>query len=368
MPETDPLTEVLPTRWHEGYRPRAGLRRLRESWVAIAQIVLAVSAAYLVSGLLIGHKMPLLAATVTISSLGLLRSARPGAVLQTVLGMLTGIAISELALLVLDPGWWQLAIVLTLTLVVARFLSPAPGFPISAGIQAAIAFMLPLGDFTGMRILDGAVGGVMALIVTALLPRNPMHVVRRDARALFDDVDGTMNRVSQGLRRGDRIRADRGLVKARDLQRPLDMWGTSISTGQAISSMSPFLRSRRLELARMKRMQDAMDLATRNLRVVARRALYAVDDGEPRPALADLVGEIRRAVALVAACVDDAAAEPAARDALGRIAEALDPVELLPEAPLGDQNVILSMRPLVVDLLVAAGEEREVASARIPRI
>ncbi|WP_221585888.1 aromatic acid exporter family protein [Microbacterium sp. G2-8] len=368
MSESDPLTEVLPARWHSGYRPRVGLLRLRESWAAIAQIVIAASAAYGIAHVLIGHTTPLLAVTVTISSLGLLRDARPSKVIQTVAGMLTGIAISEIALLFLRPGWWELAVVLTLTLVIARFISPSPGFPISAAIQSAIAFMLPLGTFTGMRILDGAVGGIMALLVTALLPRNPMRAILRDAHIAFADADRAMSRVAQGLRRGDRLRAERGLQKARELQTPLGVWATSLESGRAISQVSPFLRARRQQLARLVRIQEAMDLATRNLRVVARRAHYAVEDGIERPALADLIGDVQRATALVAECLEDPSCEQDAQDALCAIARRLDPAELLPRAQLGDQNVVVSLRPMVVDLLVAAGEARSDAAHELPRV
>ncbi|WP_110588234.1 FUSC family protein [Microbacterium suaedae] len=368
MPDTDPLTSVVPTRWHAGYRPRAGLLRLRDSWVALVQIVLAASASFGIAHILIGHAMPLLAVTVTISSLGLSRDARPSHVAQTVGGMLTGIAISELALLFLVPGWWELAVVLALTLAIARFLSPSPQFPIAAAIQTAIAFMLPLGQFTGMRILDGAIGGVMAILVTALLPRNPMGAILRDARAVFGDVDRAMARLVRGLRRGDRLRSERALQKARELQGPLSAWATSLDSGQAISSVSPFLRSRRLELARLRRIHDAMDLATRNLRVVARRAHYAVEDGEPREEVAAVVEEIRRATEILAVAVDDVSQEQAAQAALRGIATRLDPAALAPNGRIGDQSVLASLRPLVVDLLVAAGEPRADASHEVPRV
>nr|WP_165137821.1 FUSC family protein [Microbacterium amylolyticum] len=358
----------MPTRWQSRYRPRAGIVRLRDSWAAIAQIVIAAAGAYGIAHLLFGHQTPLLAVTVTISSLGLARDARPSKVLQTVAGMLTGIAISEIALLFLRPGWWQLAVVLAVTLVIARFMSPSPGFPIAAGIQTAIAFMLPLGEFTGMRILDGAVGGVMALLVTALLPRNPIKAILRDAHVVFADVDRTMSRVSQGLRRGDRLRAERGLQKARELEGSLASWETSLESGRAISSMSPFLRSRRQQLARLARIMSAMDLVTRNLRLVARRAHYAVEDGQPRPVLARLIGDVQRSVALVSECLTDPSAETAAQDEVRRIARTLDPALLLPGAGLGDQNVVVSLRPLVVDLLVAAGEPRDDAAHELPRI
>lgn len=368
MAESDPLTQVVPARWHSGYRPRAGLVRLRDSWVAITQIVAATTAAFVLAHVLFGHETPLLAATVTISSLGLLRDARPSKVLQTVAGMLTGIAIAEVLLLALGPGWWQLAIALAVTLTVGRFLSPSPQFPISAAVQTAIAFMLPLGQYPGERLLDGAIGGALALIVTSLLPRNPMRAVARDAREVFDGFDRALARVVQGLRRGDRLRAERGLARARELQQPVQVWASSLESGQAISRMSPFLRGRRQELARLQAMQQAMDLATRNLRVVARRVHYAVDDGEPRPELADVLASVQRAAALVSTAVDDPDRDGEARAALREIAATLDPAALLPRARLGDQNVVASLRPMVVDLLVAAGEPRDAAARALPRV
>ncbi|WP_261165920.1 aromatic acid exporter family protein [Microbacterium sp. Marseille-Q6965] len=368
MAESDPLTQIVPTRWHSGYRPRAGLVRLRDSWIAIVQIVAAATAAFVLAHVLLGHETPLLAATVTISSLGLLRDARPSKVLQTVAGMLTGIAIAEVLLLAWGPGWWQLAITLAVTLAVGRFLSPSPQFPISAAVQTAIAFMLPLGQYPGARLLDGAIGGALALLVTSLLPRNPMRAVVRDAREVFEEFDRALARVVQGLRRGDRLRAERGLTRARDLQHPVQVWAASLESGQAISRMSPFLRGRRQELARLQAMQHAMDLATRNLRVVARRVHYAVDDGQARPELADVLASVQRAAALVAVALDHPDRDGEAREALRAIAATLDPAALLPRARLGDQNVVASLRPMVVDLLVAAGEPREVAAGALPRI
>ncbi|MTE23440.1 aromatic acid exporter family protein [Microbacterium sp. ZXX196] len=368
MSEPDPLTQVTPARWHHGYRPRAGVARLRESWIAIAQIVVAASAGYALAHLVLGHDTPLLAATVTISSLGLLRDARPAKVAQTIAGMLTGIAISELALLAMGPGWWQLAIVLTITLIVGRFVSPSPQFPLAAAVQAAIAFILPVGDFAGLRLLDGAIGGATALIVTALLPRNPMRAIARDAHEVWGGLDHAMTRVVQGLRRGDRLRAERGLALARELQAPVTAWSVALESGRAISRVSPFLHTRRLELARLGRIQQAADLATRNLRVLARRAHYAVEDGAPREGLADLVGEVQAAAALVAGCVTDPGAESRAQEALRAIARRLDPAALVPRAQLGDQNVVTSLRPMVVDLLVAAGVDRSEAAHELPRI
>ena len=41
---------------------------------------------------------------------------------------------------------------------------------------------------------------------------------------------------------------------------------------------------------------------------------------------------------------------------------------MLPDASLGDQNLVAAMRPLVVDLLTATGLSPAEARAEIPRI
>ena len=114
-----PVTLPIRTGWQARLDPTPALRRVRDSAIPIAQIVVAATAAYAVAAYVFGHPAPLLAATVTVSSLGLVRDARPRRVLETVIGMLVGIIVAELLLLVAGSGWWQLALALGATLVVA---------------------------------------------------------------------------------------------------------------------------------------------------------------------------------------------------------------------------------------------------------
>ena len=102
-----------------------------------------------------------------------------------------------------------------------------------------------------------------------------------------------MATLAQALRRGDRLRAERGLEKARALQPLVDAWSTSLDSGIAIARISPFLRRQRSELQRHERIRQSTDLATRNLRVIARAWSYLCDDSVPRPVAADLLGGAR---------------------------------------------------------------------------
>ncbi|GAA1465403.1 FUSC family protein [Microbacterium thalassium] len=365
--EPPPVTAAVPTTWRTRLDPRPALSRLRGSGIAIVQIVVAATAAFSFAHYVLGHEVPLLAATVTVSSLGLVRDARPRRVLETVVGMVVGIAVAELLFTLTGTGWWQLALALGATLVIARLLSSQPGFAMAAAIQSLIVMIIPASS-PFSRLIDGAIGGVAALLVTALIPRDAVRSARRDGAAVFAAFEAAGGALVQALRRGDRLRGERGLTKARGLQPLLDRWRESLDTGLGIARISPFLRRQRAELERQERVHQSMDLASRNLRVIARRAAYLVDDGVPRPVAADLIAEMLRAATLIAHSLDDIADAPAARASLIALAGRLDPAKILPEASLGDQNLIAALRPFVVDLLTATGMPHAEARAVVPRI
>ncbi|GAA1994906.1 FUSC family protein [Microbacterium pumilum] len=367
QPPTSALTTPISTGWRARIDPRRRLSRVRESAVPILQIVVAATGAFVFAEYVLGHSAPLLAATVTVSSLGLARDARPRRVLETVIGMLVGILVAELLLIVAGPGWWQLALALAITLVAARFLSPQPGFAIAAAIQSLIVMVIPAGA-PWVRLVDGMVGGVAALLVTALIPRNPRAAEVRDGGALFQAIDSVSRTLAQALRRGDRLRAGRGLEKARALQSLVDRWRESLDSGLAIARISPFLRRQRFDLDRHERIRQSMDLATRNLRVVARRVVYLCDDGVARPVAAEVLREILAVCDVIRDSLDDISLEPVAQASLKAVAARLDPEVLLPGAGFGDQNLIAALRPLAVDLLVASGMPSAEARACVPRI
>lgn len=368
MAETpEPTTTAIATGWRGRVDPRRGLRRVQGSAIAILQIVVAATGAYAFSAYVLGHPAPLLAATVCVSSLGLVRDARPRRVLETVLGMLVGILVAEILLVTAGSGWWQLALALGLTLIVARFLSAQASFAIAAAIQALIVMVVPA-NAPFLRLVDGVVGGIAALLVTALIPRTLQRDEARSGHAVYRSLDSAIRTLAQALRRGDRLRAERGLEKARGLQPLVDAWATTLDSGLAIARISPFLRRQRSELQRHDRIRRSTDLATRNMRVIARRTVYLCDDGAPRPVAADILAELGRAAALVAQSLDDISLEPVAREAVKAVAGRLDPGSLLPDASLGDQNLIAAFRPFAVDLLTATGMPDGDARACVPRI
>ena len=348
---------------------RAPGQRVIESLVPALQIVIAASAAYAIARFGLDHAIPLIAVTVTISTLGFARDARPIRVLETAIGIVIGIALSEALLLTVGQGLWQLALVLLVTLMVARALSPSNAFAVAAGVQAILVMLLPAppgGPF--VRSIDGIVGGVVALLVTALVPRDPRRFTRRDARVLFAALTDALDSLAVALDKADEPAADYALDRLRTTQPIIDNWATSVDSAVAIARISPFLYRRRPDLHARARVLHGMDLATRNLRVIARRIDFLVRDGVPRPVIGSIMASLGTSVELLGQSLDDPLLADTVRVGLVAVAERLRPDSIVKGAPVTDSVVILMMRPLLVDLLMAADFPAEKARALLPEV
>lgn len=350
-------------------RPTRGLARAAASAPAVLQIVLAAILAYSVSRFAFGHPAPVLSLTVTISSLGIARDTRPKQVAETAVGMILGIALSEVLLLLWGTGVWQLAVVLAVVFTVGRALSPSPGFAVAAGTQAMLVMVLPAPDggvFT--RSLDGLVGGLAALLCTAIVPRTPLRAARAEAHRLVEALAGTIETLADALRRGDGTASAAALERIRGTQPVIDGWSAALDSAIGVARISPFLRRHRGELDRQRTMLGALDLATRNLRIVARRTDFLVGDAAPRPALADAVAGFGPGIALLGRSVADPSMLALARQDLVLLATTLDPQRMIPEARLAEKTLLVILRPLAVDLLTATGMEAADARAALPEL
>ena len=367
----NPPTSTLPTvakferRMRRALSLKAAGRRLWESAPAILQIVVAATASFAIAHWLLGHDIPVLAVTVTITSLGFNRDARPVRVLRSVLGILFGVALAAGLVALFGAGPWQLVVVLAAVLVAGRLVSANPSFAVAAALPAVLVVLLPAS--TGIpfeRVLDAAIGGGVALLVTALLPRNPRRIAAKDAAALFSVLVESTGSIAEALRDGDPGAGELGLARLRRTQPLVDAWTESLESARAIARISPFLRQTRPELERAAAALAAADHASRHLRLIARRCEFLVRDGARRPALASLISTVGDGIGLLGAEVENLELAGQARSLLGDLATRLGP-DAVPGASVAETAVVLQLRPLVVDLLVATGMSLDDAQARL---
>ena len=344
-------------------------RRAIESLAPILQIVLGATAGYSIAVSGLGHALPLLAVTVTIGALGFSRDARPRRVLETAVGMITGIALSEGMLQLFGHGVWQMALTLLVCLLSARFISGSATFALTVGLQAMLVQILPEPDGgVFVRSIDGIVGGITALVITAVIPRDPRGLARLDANKLFDIFLEAVDSLKLATRDVDIQVADETLRKVRRTQPLVDNWRMSLDSAISIARISPFLRKYRDELRGQVRLMRGMDLATRNLRVVVRRIDFLLRDRQPRPYLADLFEQIGDATRVLARSVQEPEVLDDAQEMLVEIIHQLDPKKHGIADQIREASVLLLLRPLLVDLLCASGMSEEDARAELPAV
>jgi hypothetical protein len=162
------------------------------------------------------------------------------------------------------------------------------------------------------------------------------------------------------VRETDAATAAFALARARATSPLLARWDEAIGTGRDISRLSPLRRDTAGTGAGLARLGAGVDRATRNLRVLVRRVLFALGDGDPLPgALPALLDD------LAAALEGLDVAEPAASvERLVGLGALLDPAVL--GGSLSASVVVGQLRSAVVDLLEACGVDPARARAALP--
>jgi uncharacterized membrane protein YgaE (UPF0421/DUF939 family) len=300
-----PFIEEAAERSRLSARMRA--ERLRGAARMIVQATLAAVIAWLLATELIGHARPFFAPVAAMITLGLTQGERGRRAVDVVLGVTLGIAISDLLVLQLGTGWWQLGLVVALSMSAALLLGSGQMFAQQAAVSAALVATLqpPDGGVSFARAVDALLGGGVALAVSALvLPAHPERMARAAAAPVLAELAAVLDDVAAALESRDRAAVQSALDRGRgidELARNLD---EALTVGRETAYLAP---PRRRMLGTIDVYADAaaqIDLAVRNVRVLARGARRAIDLEENVPpeaaaalrSLADAVRALRGAI------------------------------------------------------------------------
>ena len=160
-------------------------RRLRPSMLPILQTAAAAVAAYYLADLLLPSNSPTFASIAAVICLGATYGHRPQRAFELIGGVLLGIVIGDLLLLVIDTGPLQLGLLVVLAMTAAVLIRGGELFTNEAAISAILLVSLAPagGGFSADRLLEGLVGGAVALVVASLLfPPHPVAHVGSAAR------------------------------------------------------------------------------------------------------------------------------------------------------------------------------------------
>jgi uncharacterized membrane protein YgaE (UPF0421/DUF939 family) len=333
-------------------------RRLRARMPLLAQAALATAVAWWIAADVLGHTRPIFAPLSAIIAIGTTQVARGRRAVELVVGVAVGIAVADLVVEAIGTGTLQLFFVVLIAMAIAVLLDTGPLFVTQAGVSAALVVTVqpPGSGASGQRFIDALVGGVVALVISSLLPADPLRDIRREARRVLDELEDTLRALADAVERRDLDAARALLARAREIDRD-DHWQDAVQAGQEIVRLSPSRRRARGAVESYATAAMRADLAVRNLRVLARGVLRALEIGDDVP---DVIPQAMRELADALATIRGGLDDPERRDQTRRRALRAGAIatRALDETSSMSVNVLVAqIRSMAVDLISGLGEE-----------
>lgn len=362
-----------------GTRSKAGWTRMWQGLFQAVQMTVAAVGAYWIAERFLGHHGPIFAATAALVSLGYAKGGvRYRRVLEISIGCTLGIVVGDLLMHILGQGAWQAAVVLLVSLLLARFLDNGGIFSTQMGVQSVLVVLLPPSvDGIFARSLDAVVGCLCALLLAYLIPQDPRREPRQDISKLIAEFSDLLSDCARAVSDYDARLAWHALVRGRQTQPLVDSVRTVLKASREITYASPLYRRHRLEIHALEHSIKYLDLAVRNSRVLARRLTSVIDHvilaDDAVVALSETLSDLSDAVVSLGNALS--VSHPQTRESylrqtrneLASVAERLEPHGMGVRTMEGEA-LVLMIRPMVVDLLEAAGADHWTALSYLPEL
>jgi len=345
-------------------------RRVRAGLVFAAQAGVASGLSWLVANDLLHHPRPFFAPIAAVIALNVSIGQRLRRVFELVLGVALGILVGDLLIYFIGTGPGQIGLGVGAAILVAVFLG---GSPVLIGQAAASAVLVatlapPSGGIYYSRFIDALIGGVIGILVMALLlPVNPLTVIRRAAGPALDTIATGLRDCATALAGHDLDGAQAVLERLRNSEPKVTAFREALAGAREVATLTPVYWRSRGPLTLYLDAAVHVEHALRNGRVLARRTVALLREGEPVPA--GLVDALHQLADAVEALRDELAAgtEPVLvrQLALAAVATAAD----VYRAGLGFSGdvVVAQIRTMATDLLLASGLDRPVVERAVRR-
>lgn len=353
-------------RSREGLRERAA--RLRALGPTLLLGAVAAGGAWQIASHLVGQRGAFFAPVAAIITLGLTVGERLKRAIELSIGVPLGILLADVLVLALGSGWWQLMAIVLISMVVAVLLGGGPLLVTQSAVSATLVVTLPQAG-SGLsltRATDAFIGCGVALILTFLIvPIDPLRLVRREAEPVVRELAGVLDDIAEALELRDRATALNALHRAREIDAHTQRLLEALSIGRETVAAAPQRRRAREPLAVYREAGRQIDLAVRNVRVLARGTLRAIDVGDRVPPdVPAAIHELREAVSNLDPWMSDAARPGAVRDPAVRAARRASAV-LEQTHNLSVSVIVGQIRSTAVDLLRSTGMEPDDARRAI---
>jgi uncharacterized membrane protein YgaE (UPF0421/DUF939 family) len=332
------------------------LEALRAAAPNLILAALAATLSWFIAKQAFSDRTAFFAPVATILTLGLTTGQRGRRAFEIALGVTLGIGIADLLVLILGSGTWQLAVIVLLAMSAAVLAGGGVLLVNQAAVSAVLVVTLSAQNgFNGTRVLDALIGSAIALLATALLPSNPMRMVREQSEPLLRGFARALEMIAAGLERHDIDLARDALHEARSLEPQIATLREALVAGHETTVLAPTRRQDRALLDPYGNAADQIDYAVRNTRVLARRAISAIeiDDRVPVSVLV-AIRELAKAVPHLSSYLSDPGSiDEVEREVLAAAASATAALEVT--GNLSANVIVGQVRAIAVDLLGALG-------------
>lgn len=347
---------------------RTRLTRLRVRAWLIAQIAVGATLAWFIARDLVGHPLPFFAPVTAMVCLGLTYGDRLRRIVELTIGVAIGILVGDVFVHFFGSGVWQIFAVAVVAMSLAVLAGAGQLLMMQAGIQGVLITTLVAGEGEALsRWVDAVVGGSVALVIAMLAPmRSTTGRPRERIVALVGHLAEVLTDTTQALRNRDVGRATQALETARGLSDELEDLRDTTAEAAAAARLAPLLSGvHRQEVQEIQALLMPLDLAIRNVRVLARRAEAAVGTDEFVPATyTDMVAGLAEATAIIQEQLEERSPLSTAQEDLIHLAR--QSTWSHPRAALSAEVMRAQVRSTVVDLLVLSGMPLAEARRRVP--
>ena len=356
--------------------PKQRLSRVQSTFIFAFQCALAAGVAFYVAVEVIGHVQPFFAPMAGVITLGVNGGKRMRRGFELVLGATLGVGIGDFVIQQIGSGYWQVSVVVLAGILTATFIDRGPMVAIqAANTGVLIATILPPGSGGSTdRMVDALIGGIIGLLVMAIVPRSPLRAARRELSSLISKAALVLDEVAAALELKDGDAIGEALETARGTQSIVEALLSEAKGGSEIVAISPLYWSARRHANSMLRTLEPVDNMVRSIRVLARRAEILVEDGEPvSPELVELVRDLSDALGHLGSVYADGGTRGTRREAvevpeivraLQKLASEATP-DMIPNHGLSGTTVVAQVRSTIVDALIVCGYSRESAMASL---
>jgi len=345
-------------------------QRLRALSIVVLQTSVAAAVSWVLASRVVGNPEPVFAPISAVITLGISTGQRYRRAVELVLGVALGIAVGDTLIWFIGTGGWQIGVAVALAMAAAV---AAGGTAAVVGQAAASAVLIstltpPSEGIYFSRVVDALIGGAVALVVMAvLLPVNPLTVVSRVAKpALGVLIDG-LRGAARGLQEQDDDSAHDALVLLSEGEDKLAEFHEILPEGQEAATMAPLRWNARNALRQYLDAAEYIERSIRNARVLARRTVTLLRDGEPAPPqLGESVAVLAEAAKVIRRDLGRGHAPEEAADLLCR---AVREASAAYQQALGFSGnvVVAQIRAIATDLLGTTGLTHEEADREVRR-